>query len=218
MEIPDRNSLIALAGERVFARGVEYHSWGRVRALAAREGRLSALVDGNNRSYRVFLRIDSWPIGHECECPMGASGSFCKHCVAVCLAFPEAELDSESFDTVTLADVHDFLSRSTNAGLIELMLDEAMRNERFRERLLLRAARASGKRLDLETYRRFLEFAAQAVASTDDAGSPPAVLKEVERSLGNLLEAGYAEEAAALIEEALPLIFSRSTQTSAGKA
>ncbi len=216
MKIPDRKSLIALAGERVFGRGVEYHSWGRVRALAARDGKVSALVDGN-RSYRVFLRIDDWPVGHECNCPQGEGGGFCKHCVAVCLALSEAERDEESSEAVSLAGVRDFLGRSTKAELIELMLDEAMRNERFRERLFLRAARINGKSFDHETYRRFLQFAAQAAASTDNAGSPPAVLKEVESSLGNLLEAGYAEEVATLIEEALLLIFSRPGQQSASQ-
>lgn len=216
MKIPDRKSLISFAGERVFGRGEEYHAWGRVRALAVHDGKVSATVDGN-RSYRVFLRIDDWPAGHECDCPAGAAGSFCKHCVAVCLALAEAERDGESSGAVTLADVRGFLGSSTNAELIEMMLDEALRNDRFRERLLLRAARAGGKRFDLETYRRFLQFAAHAAASMDEAGSLPAVLKEVESSLGNLLEAGYAEEVATLIEEALPLIFSRPGQTSASQ-
>lgn len=216
MKTPDRKSLIAMAGERVFGRGEEYLAWGRVRALAVHDGKVSALVDGN-RSYRVCLRIDGEPIGHECDCPQGEAGSFCKHCVAACLALAEAERAGECSAAVTLADVRSFLDRSTNAELIELVLDEARRNERFRERLLLRAARVSGKSFDFEPYRRLLQFAAHAAASMDDAGSPPAVLKEVESSLGNLLEAGYAEEVATLSEEALPLIFSRPGQTPASQ-
>jgi uncharacterized Zn finger protein len=86
MKMPDRKELIALAGERVFGRGEEYCAWGRVRAMAAYDGKISALVDGN-RSYRVFLRVNCWPMGYDCDCPEGAAGRFCKHCVAVCLAY-----------------------------------------------------------------------------------------------------------------------------------
>jgi uncharacterized Zn finger protein len=65
---------------------------------------VSATVDGN-RSYRVFLRMDDWPAGHECDCPEGEAGRFCKHCVAACLALSEAERDEEASDGVTLTDV-----------------------------------------------------------------------------------------------------------------
>lgn len=90
MKIPDRERIIALAGERVFKRGEEYFVWGRVRAMTASEGRVSALVDGH-QSYRASLRIDHTRISHDCECPEGRAKRFCKHCVALTLAWIESQ-------------------------------------------------------------------------------------------------------------------------------
>ncbi|MGH9844645.1 MAG: SWIM zinc finger family protein [Blastocatellia bacterium] len=212
----DRSELIAQAGERVFGRGEEYFVRGRVRAMAADDGKISALVDGN-RSYRVSLRMEARPIGHQCECPEGAAGRFCKHCVAVCLAYSGVLQDAESSGAATAAGLRGCLSRMPDAELIELMLGEAMKNERFRERLFLRAARIRGRKPDLNAYSRFLQFAAHAAVSTDDAGRARTALKEVESSLGNLLEEGFAEEVAALTEEALPLLASLPVETLASQ-
>ncbi|SDS06273.1 Uncharacterized conserved protein, contains Zn finger domain [Actinopolymorpha singaporensis] len=67
-------------------RGRDYYLAGRVRELRVDGSAVSAIVDGG-RAYRV--RLDLTPLGLEgrCNCPYGAEGFFCKHCVASALAW-----------------------------------------------------------------------------------------------------------------------------------
>jgi SWIM zinc finger len=131
-----RDGLIALAGERVFKRGEEYFAWGRVRTLAKSGGALHAIVDGA-QSYQVSLQTMNSRIGHECTCPVGRSGGFCKHCVAVCLAamrleeMPERTEEPVHLPDLPLPDLKDCIEGLPHAELVAMALDEAMHNVRF---------------------------------------------------------------------------------------
>ncbi|NYH93398.1 DUF6880 family protein [Actinopolymorpha rutila] len=76
----------AAADPGSFQRGRDYYLSGRVRELTVDGRAVSAIVDGG-RAYRV--RLDLTPVGLEgrCNCPYGAEGFFCKHCVAAALAW-----------------------------------------------------------------------------------------------------------------------------------
>ncbi len=213
MKIPDRKRLIELAGERVFSRGEEYFAWRRIHALASDGEKIAAFVYGGRR-YRVTIKVEGEAVVHECDCPEGTSGRFCKHCVAVCLGWQEAGPNGEP-SSVNLQDVRGYLGNLPAEDLARLVSDEALRNAEFRERLYLRMARAGGKKPDTAEYRRLIEFVSQTAASECDAETFCAVLGDVESSLNNLLMAGYAEEAASLIEEAP--VFCLPQQTEAGE-
>lgn len=209
----DRKRLIELAGERVFSRGEEYFVWRRVRALASSGGKITAFVYGDRR-YRVTINFDGEAVVHECDCPEGARARFCKHCVAVCLNWLEVGASGES-SSGALQDAREYLGNLPAEELAQLALDEALRNPEFRERLYLRMARDGGKKPDLVDYRRLVEFALQAVASECEAETLQAILSDIESSLNSLLDAGYAEETASLIEGAP--IFSLRRQTEASE-
>ncbi|RIQ31211.1 SWIM zinc finger family protein [Jiangella rhizosphaerae] len=72
-----------LADARTVDRGRAYADRGQVVELNDDGGRLSAVVRGTD-DYRVELVAGSgsW----SCDCPVGATGAFCKHCVAVAIA------------------------------------------------------------------------------------------------------------------------------------
>lgn len=213
MEILDRKRLIELAGARAFRRGEEYFAWRRVRALVADGEKITAFVYGGKR-YRVAIMVNGEEVGYECDCPEGASARFCKHCVAVGLNWLEDGANGES-SSVTWQDMRGYLASLPAEELAQLALDETARNAEFRERLWLRAARAGGKKPDWGEYRRLLEFASQAATSEEDAESFRAVLIDIESSLNNLIEAGYAEDSASLIEQAP--VFSQPRQTEASE-
>ncbi|HKR59755.1 MAG TPA: hypothetical protein VJS64_08460 [Pyrinomonadaceae bacterium] len=200
MKTLDRKLLIELAGARAFKRGEEYFAWRRVRALVADGERITALVYGGKR-YRAAILVNGEEVGYECDCPEGASARFCKHCVAVGLNWLEDWANGAS-SSITWQDVRDHLASLPPEELTRLALDEAARNAEFRERLWLRAARAGGKKPDWDEYRRLLEFASQAAISEEDAESFRTVLSDIESSLNNLIEAGYVEATASLIEQA----------------
>ncbi len=71
---------------RSWKRGVGYFEEERVESLMVDGGVIHARVAGNEE-YRVQLWMEDQQVEGECSCPMGDDGVFCKHCVAVGLAF-----------------------------------------------------------------------------------------------------------------------------------
>jgi uncharacterized Zn finger protein len=133
-----RSTLRQLAGERSFERGQIYFDEERVRALVEFEGTIAATVEGTE-DYRVKLWADEDSLGYSCDCPFADEGNFCKHCVAVGLAL----ISEGDTGVVKLDDVLAFLERQDKRKLIEIILRDALDNERLCESLLLEVARAN---------------------------------------------------------------------------
>ena len=79
-------TLTNLAGAAAFAKGQTYFSSGAVSRLRIADGTVTARVDGTE-AYRVDLRVLKGKLAADCTCPRAADGYFCKHCVAVGLAW-----------------------------------------------------------------------------------------------------------------------------------
>lgn len=120
-----------LADPVTFGRGREYAEGGAV-------GRVRHVADGvratviGSESYAVEL--DSGPDGFRfrCSCPVGLSGSFCKHCVALALVAagsPNAAPDPRAY-----------LGTLSHDELIDMILDAAGRDEVLHTRLAAAAA------------------------------------------------------------------------------
>src|SRR5207237_6621559 len=75
-----------LAGADSYTRGVDYFSHGHVESLEDQGAGVHAVVRGN-QDYTVMLTADEEVLDYSCDCPAGADGAFCKHCVAVALAW-----------------------------------------------------------------------------------------------------------------------------------
>src|SRR6266496_3530426 len=96
MSDPDHQEVLrklrSLAGNRSYARGEEYFEEGLVGQITAKADVISAKVRGTH-PYQVRLSIvrvnGNLSVTHSCSCPMGRDGDFCKHCVAVGLAWLE---------------------------------------------------------------------------------------------------------------------------------
>jgi len=205
----NRRKLRELAGERYFARGEAYFDEGRVRGLTEYRGRVSARVAGTE-DYRVKLWVEGDDIGYACSCPLGDDGEFCKHCVAVGLAWVE-ETEAKGQHSLrrdaaaTLDDVRALLERQDKSRLVELLLNEALENENLRERLLLETARLNPARVNLATYRHALKRAIRTgnYVAYAGAGSYARGLHRVCESLAALLNDGHAAEVVELTEYAL---------------
>jgi uncharacterized Zn finger protein len=76
----------SLAGDLWFDRGEAYFEQGRVRDLKEHQGKVTATVAGTHE-YNVRLWIHRGEIASSCTCPLGDDEQFCKHCVAVALAW-----------------------------------------------------------------------------------------------------------------------------------
>jgi len=167
-----------LAGERSFQRGQVYCLSGQVQSLVVHGDTLHATV-GGTEDYGVRLVARDEGLDHRCSCPVGTEGSFCKHGVAVALAWLGAnakgggtskkgrESATESSPLVSLDDLRPWLLGQTPATLTGYLLEAAERDERLREKLLRGAARASAKGIDLGAYRRSVERATRTTRFID---------------------------------------------------
>jgi uncharacterized Zn finger protein len=75
-----------LARGAAFERGRAYFADRRVQRLSCAAGRLLGQVVGT-ASYEVSIWVTGDRLGYACSCPAGREGDFCKHCVAIALAW-----------------------------------------------------------------------------------------------------------------------------------
>ncbi len=147
-----RSKLDEVAGSTAFQRGEEYFSIGAVDRLRVTDGKITARVEGSE-TYRVELWSDHGDLCYDCTCPRAADGYFCKHCVAVGLAWltdhasdeePKAKSGKSKSKTKRRdpwQDIKDFLGTQSQEALVELLLDVAQRDDRLYQSLLLKATR-----------------------------------------------------------------------------
>jgi uncharacterized Zn finger protein len=148
-QLVTRLKLRQLAGAKSFERGADYFAAGQVVSLAEQDGKLTATVQGTDK-YQVTLFADGNALASECTCPMGVEGAFCRHCVAVGLAWlangaegPRTRKKSAA-TPVTLEDARAWLAQQDKSKLVEIILDRAATDPRLRDRLLAQAAKVKG--------------------------------------------------------------------------
>jgi len=218
----DISAIVALAGPRSFERGVDYQAQGRVRALTVSDDAIEATVIGTD-PYSVRIAAQSGRIVSLCSCPMGDAGAFCKHCVALALAWiepaagriwggdadrrrPPSELVDRTDDWAddpSDDSVEAFLGDLDRESLVELIANEMAHDEALDARIRLRATAASdsgarglGAALDRATeFRGFLEY-----------GEVPAFAADVEvvaDAIETIIGDGHAAAAIDLAERGL---------------
>jgi uncharacterized Zn finger protein len=206
----DRRSLRQAAGARSFERGEGYFAGGQVGSLAQHAATITAKVRGT-RPYTVKLWAEDGELQYSCTCPVGQDGAFCKHCVAVGLAWLDqggpdrGPAEKPGKPAVTMDDARAWLAGQDKNALVDLLMDQAMDDERLRQRLLLKAAKTGRGGLDLATYRRVIDEAVDAGEFLDYRGAHgyASGLEHATDSVEDLLEAGHAPAAIELAEHAL---------------
>lgn len=81
-----RDALVALVGHRIVERGERYFRDGHVHSLARKDGGLTGTVRGT-ALYHVRVWVNAEGLAYLCECKHGAEGNFCKHAVALAMAW-----------------------------------------------------------------------------------------------------------------------------------
>jgi uncharacterized Zn finger protein len=158
-KVLDRSQLRALAGSRSYERGEDYYESGCVERLAIEGDSVVATVQGTHR-YRVELRPGEEAPAGSCSCPHAREGAFCKHCVAVGLAFLDAgaELPQSRPTPLSVDGIRAKLAELDRDALISLLVEEAAADARVLERLRLRFA-ADSDQVDVASFRRAIELA-----------------------------------------------------------
>jgi uncharacterized Zn finger protein len=134
-----RKAVHRMADAGSLERGADYAAGGRVHDLR-HDGEVVVAEVAGTRRYRVRLWVEGGELAHACTCPVGEDGRFCKHCVAVGLAWVNARMPAAK-PQPTLADLRAHLDRQSKEALVELLMEQATADERLRRRLLLEADR-----------------------------------------------------------------------------
>jgi tetratricopeptide (TPR) repeat protein len=204
-----RSALRQEAGGRSFGRGEEYYAEGRVKSLAVTVGVLKAVVKGN-RAYQVRLKAVAGRLEGDCSCPVGQDGDFCKHCVAVGLAWlgsgakPEANL-KDGGRGATVGDLRSYLAGLEKSELVDLVMGKTQDDDRWRRSLTLRAAGKGGGRADLDVYKNALDEALDAddFIGWDEVFDYATGVEDAVSSIAGLLKKGRADEVIELCEYAI---------------
>jgi uncharacterized Zn finger protein len=198
------SALCSLATGRSFERGAAYAAEGRVKKLKVGVEEAVATVRGT-RAYEVRLWLAGGAPDFSCTCPVAADGLFCKHCVAVGLVLSQVGAGAAQQGAPAAIDLRAHLEGLDKSRLVDLVLEQAERDELLQERLLLEAAKAQGARLDLGGYRTAIDDAMDPGDYVDyramyDYASG---VEDLIGSLRDLFDAGYALEVVELCEHAL---------------
>lgn len=202
-----------MAGTQSFERGEDYFTSGQVGSLAEHRGTIAARVQGT-RLYRAKLWVEAGDVHYSCTCPIGQDGVFCKHCVAIGLAWLDQKRPGRTpgkraaAPAMTMDDVRAWLAGQDKHALVELLLERAMDDDRLRQRRLLRAAKRRAKGLDVATYERAIDEAVVPGDFVDyhAAHDYASGIDDVVDSIEELLTSGYAAEVITLVEHALEAV------------
>jgi uncharacterized Zn finger protein len=150
----DKATVVGLASAPSYERGLAYLEAGRVGPLRASAGRLGATVQGSE-DYLVELRAKGGELRFSCSCPVGREGAFCKHCVAVALAWLREHGDAAP----TLDDARAHLETLPQGELVDILIDHAHDDEALARKLLLRAATPESAMADVASLRVLIKQA-----------------------------------------------------------
>ena len=203
----NRDMLLNKAGTSSFSRGEDYFLRGNVHKLTEYEDKVTAKVSGN-REYRVKLWEDADGIGYSCSCPIGEEGTFCKHCVAVGLAWIDSKTQpntSTQKEEITVDDIRKWLMQQNNETLVDLIMQKAVEDDQFYQKLLLKTAKFSNKDIEIATYRRVITDATYANDFLDYHSSSAYAfgVQDAIEPIADLIKEGCAAEIIELIEYAI---------------
>lgn len=214
-DLISRATLEDFAGTTVFRRGEEYFSIGAVGHLRAIDDRITARVEGSE-TYTVELHEDDGELAYDCTCPHAADGNFCKHCVAVGLAWLEdAASGAKSGKTSGKKKQRDpwreikaYLTTQPAETLIEWLLNVAARDDRLYQSLLLKAERSVAGGNVANVFRRAIDEVTRIHGFVDWREMPTFAgnIEQVVDSLADLLKPDTAAELVELAEYAIERI------------
>lgn len=116
------SQLMMLAGDAAFARGVQYYQQGSVVNWNKSGATLSADVEGSEL-YHVALTLTKQGLDGGCNCPASEGIDFCKHCVAVALAYrAEHAKQAQRAEGDTSDRIHAYLETLDKPSLVKTLL------------------------------------------------------------------------------------------------
>ena len=202
-------ALEKLAGPAAFERGKTYFSIGAVQRMRASESQVTATVQGTH-AYQTQLRSDAGAaLACHCSCPHAADGYFCKHGVALGLAWlaensaPPGKKKSDPWQGIEA-----YLGAQAPQTLIELLLEVAQRDDRLYQSLRLKAERVGAGANVAPIFRQAIDGATHIhdFIEWEDVRDFADTLDQLADSLAELLKPGTAATLVELAEYAIEQI------------
>ena len=166
-----KERILRMAGDRYFERGLNYFRQGRVTEIEESGDSVEGIVEGTEE-YVIKFTAKSGSLEHDCNCPLGLDDAFCKHCVAVGLAWLERQAagagasaggagkPSKSAGTrITGEDIAAALDAADKATLVKLVLEWAESNAPLKAQLTHLAALRKSPEAGIALARKTLEKA-----------------------------------------------------------
>ncbi len=180
--------LAELTDPGTLGRGRAYARQGRVEVLERRRGELRAEVVGSE-TYHVRIGEESW----RCDCPVGASGALCKHCVAVVVIAEEEDDEDDTAGPEAAPDPAEAWLAGLDADDLRGLLHEAVSEIPGVAELVSRAY----------------------IASTDDLTALRSEVEDTLKPRRRFYEYGQANRYASEAEPLLQLLADRAERPSA---
>ena len=216
-----RDELREIADSGSWARGLEYFESERVLDLVRDEESVIASVQGEFL-YRVRLTRREGRLDSACSCPIGLSGIFCKHCVAVGLASiegpeaaatpraapgtkasPPGALGDNAYDR-DLRRIRKHLLQRDPSELVEIVLNAAAEDESLLRSLTMETARGGGT-VDVATMKRSITAATRTggYIRYNESHSFARGIHAAVAAIAKVLGQGFPRETIELAEHAL---------------
>lgn len=195
-----------------YGRGKQYFDSESVFGMEEYQGKVVAKVSGT-QDYKVKLWAKPEDqLGYDCNCPYAEEGNFCKHLVAVGLAWiaqRKGEIKQPSKKqnrTTNLEDVKAYLQTREKSELVEMLMQEVLENENLRRDLMLIVAQNNPRGVDIEAYRKELKNVIEIddYIDYDEAYRYTRNIEKVISSIENLLDS-HAQAVVDLCEYGLNL-------------
>ena len=210
----DKDALAAMTDARTFRRGTDYARLGCVGPILEHDDSIEAAVQGTRR-YRVKLWHEEKRLRSSCTCPLGEDGIFCKHCVALGLAWmgegpakESVESGSEVEATIDMNEIKSHLLARDKSDLVDIILSQAVDDERLLRKLLVDSARTKGHSHETSVLRSVIDDAVRSdgYVGYREAYSYARGVEEAVDRVDHLLKSGQPVAAIELAEYALKAV------------
>ncbi len=165
-EVVTINNLRHAAGARSYLRGEDYFYDGRVRRLNIQDNLLTGDVHGGETYHARISEVDGMLCG-DCSCPMGEMGIFCKHLVALGLAYLDKRKKGQDMETAPAFSWNDFLHTCDKDKLIKIVQEMSPNNPNIIERYRLETL-ARDKNSVLPALKSKVDELVELVENVDD--------------------------------------------------
>lgn len=207
----DTKSVSAITDARTLRRGGEYARSGQVGPISEKDGSIEAAVHGTH-PYHTRLWYEDGNLRSSCTCPVGEDGLFCKHSVALALAWlgegpaaEDGEPAPEPSEPITEHEIRKHLMGRKKSELVDLLLSLTIEDEHLLRRLMIGAATTERQGQETTVLRHVIDNAVHSggYIGYHEVFSYVRGIEDAVDGVEQLMASGQASSAMELAEYAL---------------